>query len=1113
MAAASDPTMPPDPREDTPTRPDEPGSIPIEAVPPEAGATAVTAPPEPTGPARQPLTPERLAAEVAGLDRVIAAVVLVLVFLLASFLARNSDLWMHLASGRLMAQGEYVFGHDPFAYTTEGQRWVNHSWLFDRLLYAAYQAVGNPDPAVWGPTLVFLKALLVTAAAAILLGIRRRGQGLWLPAVCTAVAVFAMSSRMLLQPVCFSYLFLAATVSLLHRADPAGDGPAPRPALDWRFLVPLPFLFALWVNLDDWFLLGPLMVACYLVGQVAQAAVARNAGTADGPTTRDQLAVSVALVAGLAACLANPYGIRAFTLPPELWTLFWGKALQGVPWFRTYFFAGLSRDTTYIMGNPAAFSMYLVLVALGAASFAMNWSFWRWWRAVVWVAFFLLSARLARFIPFFAVVAAPITALNLQDFAVRKFGSTVPLESRLKTWSLAGRILTILAGLGLAALAWPGWLFPGPDDARRTRRVAWAVEVDPSWHGAAQELARLHEAGVLGPDAHGFNFVPDVANYCAWFCPGEKGFFDYRFPLFPEVTKVFTDVQKALYPKGEGPDQGEEDAATWQGVFRDEKYHINHLVVSSGERDLVSPVVRRLWADRGQWTLLYMDGRTTIFGWTDPLDPAPSPFEPHRLDLAKLAFGPDPKPHDQAPGEKVEVPQRRSLWDRYLHGPPPRPLEIDETYAYLEYFNDVAQQWPAFAVASRWVTDWAGPAGTACLGTGMLPAPYHLAVLTRMSPSGLVGPQDVGPPAALILAVRAARRAVADNREDADCYLALAQAYKHLWSNQEERWAGGRDRTPLLQQLRQGQVVTALQNAAVLRPDSLVIHLGLAQAFQELNYVDLELDQWNECQRCLRQAGQGRLSAEQYNQQLDQLERQIKQREDQTKFQARRNDYELTSAGRPPRVKAELALQRGLVKEAITVLREADPTTLSPADVDLMVRLLLMTGQADEVEKAEFEGLSDWYRVQLAALAGDYATAQELVRDMHRKLADTSAARVLKLTWDQTFQPVIQPRTLVEMYQALTTLYEQADLRNLRGILALEAGDSREAARLFRQGVRSAAAAPGGLTAVGGLAATSALEALAPMAAGARSGGAGAFQPGTDPVARHYLRWLEREGN
>jgi hypothetical protein len=77
--------------------------------------------------ARQRLTPEQFAAKVRGFDRLLTILVVVLTFFLASFLARNSDVWLHLASGRAIVQGDAGFGVDPFAHTSGGAYWANHN--------------------------------------------------------------------------------------------------------------------------------------------------------------------------------------------------------------------------------------------------------------------------------------------------------------------------------------------------------------------------------------------------------------------------------------------------------------------------------------------------------------------------------------------------------------------------------------------------------------------------------------------------------------------------------------------------------------------------------------------------------------------------------------------------------------------------------------------------------------------------------------------------------------------------------------------------------------------------------------------------------------------------
>src|SRR5438128_2345005 len=144
------------------TTADGPQHLPAQAAPeegrsPEGGVVFLPPVPGPTV-----LTASAPHRGQHGGDSFLALLVLVLAFLTASFLAGNSDLWFHLATGRLVARGQFSFGTDPFAYTTQGVYWPCHAWLFDLGLYGLYGLVG-------GAGLVVLKALLVAALAGLLL--------------------------------------------------------------------------------------------------------------------------------------------------------------------------------------------------------------------------------------------------------------------------------------------------------------------------------------------------------------------------------------------------------------------------------------------------------------------------------------------------------------------------------------------------------------------------------------------------------------------------------------------------------------------------------------------------------------------------------------------------------------------------------------------------------------------------------------------------------------------------------------------------------------------------------------------------------------------------------
>ena len=130
----------------------------------------------PLSPDRQPREEQEGAAQRFRIGPIVIVLfVSVLAFLLASFPARNSDLWMHLAAGRDLAKGEYSRG-------------PSQTWLYDLFSYACYSALG-------GAGLVVVKGLVVLVIGLVLLRLAWTGQGWWLPVICTSLALLAMSTR------------------------------------------------------------------------------------------------------------------------------------------------------------------------------------------------------------------------------------------------------------------------------------------------------------------------------------------------------------------------------------------------------------------------------------------------------------------------------------------------------------------------------------------------------------------------------------------------------------------------------------------------------------------------------------------------------------------------------------------------------------------------------------------------------------------------------------------------------------------------------------------------------------------------------------------------------
>jgi hypothetical protein len=1131
--------------------------------PPTIGETAASAsiplPPTPPGKAAPPLSAEELAQRAAGLDTLTMVVVLTLAFLVSCFVIRNSDFLMHLATGRLLwnelTEGQFgtLLGQEPFSHTTEGVHWVNHSWLYDLLLYGLYVLLG-------GAGLVFLKAGLTTIIAWVMLLIRRAGQSLWAPVACTGLGILAASPRLLFQPTLLSMLFLGITLWLLTRKETAEseEASARLAARSYRHLWWLVPVFVLWVNMDSWFLLGPLTVALYLAGDFLQESFGPAAKGMDERSPVERRTLITVLVVGLLACLLNPHHIRAFGLPPQLAFTEPASTLQTDPYFRD---AAVSPfEGAYFtdrIGLSVAGLSYFVLVAAGLASFALNGgpggdseaTGWRWWRGLVWLAFFLLSAYHYRAIPFFAVIGAPITALNFQDYARRVLGTTMRTDQHWPAWSLGGRAATLLIGLLLLVLAWPGWLQASPREARRIR---WGMAFDPSLQKAAETLAQWRKEGKLNEDDRVLNLTPDMANYFAWYGADEKGrplvkgFLDYRFQPFPNAAGDYVGLRQAFHPSAEelekllqGGLEARRGELPWQQALRERG--IKHVMLSRPHPRNI------LWMldDAAQWTPLYLDGRTMIIGWSDPQAQRPAGVESFadlRLDPQRLAFGRQGVVAEAPRERPAQHPEKAPLewWERYLRAPTPGSLASDEAAMHLQLFELQRLrdqfEWGGRLEQGRsslnlWLPGYAAALVGAAAPTAVpiaMPGlfSYRLCLADAYydfwqgQPRGRRAPvidalardqfrafhylRDDAPPNSVWLALRAARRGVHEDPSDPAVYQRLQAAYSTLQQSTRERsWSG---RMPLLRVIRQIQIVSALRRSLAIDPEQGVVNGLVANLYGQMGYYDLAHKYLTEELRLAREAGrQGLETDDMFNQRIEAMDKRLAAVAEA--LEKRRNEYEVAAAPRKtPLEKAELALdpRYGLPEAAIDLLRP-NIDHLSPEEARFLIELNLQLGELDWVRANLTEDMQpklgavsygwhllpayDWFQVILAAASGDYQEADDRLRQIEKAIQERYQHQITALVFQKssftytakgTVVRQVNPPTLMSLFwlvppaipaptvgaelrnrlkreealQALKQashdgLRERAGLAALRGMLALESGDTTLAAAQF----------------------------------------------------------------
>jgi len=1045
------------------------------------------------GPISLPPPPLPQVAEgrwIKRLDLVLAGAVLLFAFLLASFPVRNSDFWQHLAAGRLLARGEYTFGVDPFAFTTEETYWANHAWLFDLSVNLLYQVIG-------GAGLVVVKALLITALAWLMLRIRCPGGATWVPPACTALALLTLSPRLLLQPTCLSFVLLGLTLFLLWRGHYRDTSPERQrwdvPSLALRACVPL--TCALWVNLDAWFFLGPLLVALFWVGGLL---TSRRNLSEPAPRVPGWL-----VLASLGACLCNPHHLRAFVLPVELSLDPWVIGLRQDLRFRSLFASPWEGRG---MVSLAAWA-YFLLLALGLLSFALPRKERPAWRLVVWLAFGLLGAWQARLVPFFAIVAGPITTLNLHGALLRQF----PFPG--KGWlAVTGRLAFLSACLALIVLAWPGVLQGLP---RAERHVGWGIEPNPSLLRSAETLLSWRRAGRLAPDERVLALHPDVTYYWAWFCPQEKGFLDHRFSLFGSVASAFVEVSRALYPdlvapNGKDPTSPKRQRGDWRQVLR---FHgIRYIVLFDPDRGRLASALQRLARDSTEWELCSVDGQALLVRWNDPEKAKPA--GEGRLDADRLAFGAE---EEAAPGRDPDhAPVSRTWWSAFWQPVRPTAWEAVTAAVYLRLFEERAP------FESRQMRARLCRSAASLVGLEALPA-LHV-------PAQFLSPSDRSSPALLLLAIRAGRRALAVNAEDAGTWVVLGRTYLTLGAVTGEGDQGG-PHAPL-PRLRHVQAVTALYHALTLQPNLETAHAALADLYARRQYLDAALPHR---QAQLRLTRRGPLEGEdpqafavrlaELERAAEELEKAVQDRQQQFTVQT-----SLPGTGTNPRARALLAIRLGLPEKALEILGRSRVEEFGGDGARLELELLLMLGRAREARDKLYDdqmqanqrklgyldspvldpaGRVHVYRLPAydllclweAAAQGDYDRAGNLLAGIGERLraeevrfdlpqlrsglALAIASEVLArcpppalLLW---LGGLWERQRLANQYShvqgAALLPSERADLEVVAGLLALERGLPEQAATHLRR----------------------ALD-LSPNFVGR-------------PVAREYLRWLEAGGS
>ncbi len=354
---------------------------------------------------------------IRGLDWLLRIELVILTFLLGCFLDKDADIWWHLRAGREILAGGGVPRTDSYLFGATGADWIDLHWGFQ----AAAAWVFNH-----GGVAALTVAAAGAAACAIMLALAAttRGRPALAAVWCWLPAVFVMSARFYPRPETVSLIFLAAVLAILHEATA-------RPRLLW-LLVPI---LAVWVNVHALFVLGLVMLGCWLVDRGVDSLVFK--------TRHDWRLLALVTLAAVGATFFNPYTWKGVLFPLRLFT-----RMSTERGFYAQHIGELASVPALVM-RTGINSVYLRLSFLLLGATAVSFALMRRrsllvFRLLLFLAFGGLGLLASRNQPQFAIVAGAVLAWNISDWLAGR--PDPPFVERA-----AARILTsaVLVGLML----------------------------------------------------------------------------------------------------------------------------------------------------------------------------------------------------------------------------------------------------------------------------------------------------------------------------------------------------------------------------------------------------------------------------------------------------------------------------------------------------------------------------------------------------------------------------------------------------------------------------------------------------------------------------------------
>ncbi|HAJ56665.1 MAG TPA: hypothetical protein DCL35_02720 [Candidatus Omnitrophica bacterium] len=332
------------------------------------------------------------------LNRILIVFFFCILMVYASREIVDLDLWLHLKTGQYITAHGIIPSSDIFSFTLQGRPWINHEWLFQVLAYLFYATAGADG-------LIIMQNIILIAAFMLLLFSAKRDNNHIFVFIILYLTLLTCSYRFTIRPDIFSLFFLTAYLCFIKNFTECKAS---------FFITALSITACqiAWANMHGFYFLGPLVILIFLLAELAKRYIKLPASLNQVHRLDDNRLRQLLLILGLtlAACMANPYGLKGAAYPFSVLGQVSGKGRIVFQYIQE-----LARPITLKnILDVNQFFFYKALIFISLFSFRFNRRHINISDLLLWLLFTGFSLIAIRNVAYFAFVAAFVTFNNVE---------------------------------------------------------------------------------------------------------------------------------------------------------------------------------------------------------------------------------------------------------------------------------------------------------------------------------------------------------------------------------------------------------------------------------------------------------------------------------------------------------------------------------------------------------------------------------------------------------------------------------------------------------------------------------------------------------------------------